>query len=311
MQASCGRAFDLEKYAVRSIHIHRSALFATSLAVLALAACSGLDTLNSLAPDEGYKTSTGIVFDDATGLRLDVYRPDKPAADPQGAPVVVFFYGGRWEDGTREQYKFAGAALATRGFVAVVPDYRKYPQVRFPAFLIDSAKLVLMGHSSGAYNAAMLALNPDYLKLGGADRAWLRGMIGLAGPYDFMPITDPDLRDIFGPPEDFEKSQPILQVDGRNPPMLLIHGEDDTTVLVKNTLNLYDRIRRANGTVEKVTYPHLSHGRIVASMSDSTIVGTLAGRTDLMTYVTEFIKRVTASAPRSQQEQYGIETAPR
>jgi acetyl esterase/lipase len=288
--------------------------------LLVLAGCSTQQALNYATPDSGYRLATNIVYDGANRLALDVYSPEHP----HNAPLVVFFYGGRWEQEStkpKEDYKFVGEALAERGFVAVIADYRLYPQVRFPAFLQDCAKavvwahenaqqygadvskLVLLGHSAGAYNAAMLALNPQYLKDAGGDRGWLRGMIGLAGPYDLLPITDPDLRDLFWPPENYEQTQPVYWVDGRNPPLLLLHGEDDDTVNIKNTRSLAERVQRAGGPVETVIYPKMSHRWIIA-----TLASRLQGRSDVMSYVSEFVQRVTSAAPRPPQEDYGIRT---
>ncbi len=287
-------------------------------AALALGACTSNGMLNSFTPDDDYKLATDIAYD-TNGDKLDVYTP----THAQNAPVVVFLPGGRWEqDSTlpKEKYRFVGQALSAKGFIAMVPNYRTYPQVRFPAFILDSAravvwahtnakyyggdasKIIVLGHDAGAYNAAMLALNPDYLKQAGGDRAWLRGAIGLAGAYDFLPITDPDLRDLFGPPESFEATQPILYADGGNPPMLLMSGQDDTIVPVSNTNNLYDRIRRNNGTVDKVIYPKMSHGRIL-----ETLATRLQSESDVMNYVVTFVQHNTGAPPK--QNNYGIQTS--
>ena len=297
-------------------------LFTFVAALLLLSGCSGQEVLNRLTTDEGYQLASNIVFDEANNLALDVYSP----ANTKNAPVVIFFFGGRWEEGDKSQYKFVGQALAARGFVAVLPNYRLYPRVKFPGFLTDNAravrwvhnnaakygadpdKIVLMGHSAGAYNAAMLAMNPEYLKAGGADRAWVRGMIGLSGPYDFLPITDPDLRDLFGPPESFELTQPVLYADGRNPPMLLMHGEDDDTVFAKNTHSLAARIQKAGGPVETVFYPKMSHSKIIASVATATVARVAVGETDVMFYVADFVKRVTSGGAQKTPSQSGLQT---
>lgn len=266
---------------------------------LALSACSGQQVLNTLSAGGDYQLASNVVYDDATGGRLDIYSPE----GLKQAPTILFLYGARWSEGyKKEDYKFIGKAFADRGYVTVIPDYRKYPEVRFPAFVEDaakalkwthnniykyggsSAKLFVMGHSSGAHMAAMLALNDEYLKAVGGSRGWLKGMIGLAGPYDFLPLTAPDLRDIFGPPEEFEKSQPIFYVDGKNPPMLLIHGEDDEVVAVKNTRNLAQAVAAAGGRVDTVIYPELSHRLIVGSLAT-----TLQGRSDVMPNILGFV----------------------
>jgi len=285
-----------------------------ALVLFAAAGCSGQQLLNSFTPSGGYRYAQGLPYDPARHLTLDVYTP----VNARREPVVVFFYGGRWTGGAAAEFRFVGQALASRGFVAVLPEYRHYPDARFPAFVQDAAravrwtqqqigryggdpdKLFVMGHSSGAHLAAMLALDPEFLAEAGGDRAKLRGMIGLAGPYDFLPLTDADLRDMFGPPERYELSQPISYVDGDNPPLLLLHGEDDTTVRVKNTRNLAAAVQRAGGPVEAVIYPEMSHPWILA-----TLAAPLRSQSDVLDRVAEFVRRQSAASPS-----LGIETEP-
>ena len=274
-----------------------------------LGGCSGQRLLNTLTFETNYTRATNIVFDPSTGLKADVYTPQ----GAKNAPVVVFFFGGRWSEGDKDLYEFVGGALAKQGFVAIVPNYRLYPAVKFPAFVEDSAKAVrwahdnaeryggdagrlfVMGHSSGAYNAAMLASDESYLKAVGGSRKWLSGMIGLAGPYDFLPFTDADIIDMFGPPERFEQTQPINHVDGKNPPLLLLHGEDDTSVWPKNSKNFAAKVKAAGGSVEIVLYPKMSHSWIVASLSQL-----LQGRSDVMTYAADFVMRKSGLRPDPQ-----------
>ena len=280
----------------------RSFLMLAALA--ALAGCTGTGLLNAITPSGGYRAAEGIVYDSQLHLSLDLYQP--PGAS--GAPVVVFFYGGRWEEGSPQDFRFVGQALSSRGYVTVIPDYRHYPAVKYPAFVQDAAaavrwtlsqvqryggdpkKVFLMGHSSGAHLAAMLALDPEFL---GKDRERIKGMIGLAGPYDFMPLTDPDLRDMFGPPEKFELSQPISYVDGSNPPLLLLHGENDDRVWVKNTRNLAAAVKRAGGPVETVIYESMSHAWIVA-----TLAAPLRGQSDVLDQIKAFVDREAVAPPR-------------
>ncbi|MGH8462414.1 MAG: alpha/beta hydrolase [Stenotrophobium sp.] len=289
----------------KAITFHK--IFAALSGLLMLAGCSGAQIINAITPQHGYQRARDISFGDH-GLKLDVYTPTAATA----APLIVFFYGGSWEASEtldKSQYKFVGQALAEQGYVVVIPEYRVYPQVKYPEFLDDSAqavkwahdhaaeygadpgKLVLMGHSAGAYNAAMLALDPVYLQAAGVNRAWVRGMIGLAGPYDFLPITDPILQTIFGPADQWPLTQPIHYVDGRQPPMLLIAGDDDNIVYVKNTRNLYRRIIESGGKAKEVIYPGLGHIQIVARLSTW-----LPGHANLMMQITEFVDAVTAAA---------------
>jgi acetyl esterase/lipase len=165
----------------RKIMISRSLV---GLFALLLGACASPQMANRMAADSGYKLVENQPYERSRGLDLDVYYPPQAA----GAPVVVFFHGGRWTLGNKAEFRFVGQALASRGFVAVIPNVRQYPKVRFPDFVDDAAhavrwarenargyggdpdQLFVMGHSSGAHIAALLALNPEYLKAAGGDR---------------------------------------------------------------------------------------------------------------------------------------------
>lgn len=202
-------------------------------------------------------------------------------------PTIVFFYGGDWQSGLKEDYLFVGEAFASKGYVTVIPDYRLYPEVRYPAFLEDGAAAVawvrantgrlevqdgpiyLVGHSAGAYIAAMLTLDPRWLSQSGDSVCdTVAATVGLAGPYDFLPLTDAALKDIFGPKESRARTQPINHVDGSAPPMLLTSGRDDTTVRPGNTGRLAERIRRAGGTVGVRYYDDIGHVALVASLAE-------------------------------------------
>ncbi len=214
--------------------------------------------------------------------RLDIYLP--PAATAKPWPVIVFFYGGKWTTGKKEYYAFVGHALATRGYMVVIPDYRQYPDVRFPAFIEDTAaatawtvknitayggdsgRVYLSGHSSGAHMAALVAADPRYLAAYDLQRTAIRAFAGLAGPYDFVP-EEPDLKDMFGPPERYPQMQVTTFIDGGQPPMLLQHGADDDTVWQLNLEKLKSGIDRAGGVVETRIYPDMGHAGIVANLS--------------------------------------------
>jgi acetyl esterase/lipase len=199
---------------------------------------------------------------------------------------VVFFYGGNWSAGDRAMYRFVGASLAERGCIVVVPDYRLFPQVRFPTFLEDCAmatrwafdqrtalhadprRFFLMGHSAGAYNAAMLGLDPQWLSAVQLQpRRDLAGVIGISGPYDFLPLRDDDLKQTFGQQDRLARTQPINFVNGSNPPMLLLQGDADDTVGPRNTRNLAARIRARGGQVEERIYPGIGHATIAGALA--------------------------------------------
>ena len=196
-----------------------------SLWAAALAACSPVKLLNAAIPSSGYKKTGAIAYGTDPRQELDVYVPAAPAAATR--PVVVFFYGGSWQNGDRANYLFVAQALTSRGYVAVLPDYRTYPETAFPGFVDDAAaavrwtrdhahefggdpaRLFVMGHSAGAHLAALIATDPRYLAAQAMSKADLRGMIGLAGPYDFLPIKDRTLLDVFLPARAHKASQSI------------------------------------------------------------------------------------------------------
>ncbi len=281
-------------------------------ALVLLSACSGLSVLNAISPHGGYGSLQNIRYG-AADESLDVYTP----AHPVDAPVVVFLYGGSWQTKIsypKANYRFLGEALAARGYVTVIPDYRLYPAVRYPDFLDDCARavvwahaharayggdpnrIVVMGHSAGAYNAAMLALDPGYMQQAGGERNWIKAMIGLAGPYDFLPLDDADLEQVFAPAKPLETSQPINHVDGHNPPMLLMAGENDSVVYAKNSRNLYARIKAAGGPVEEVIFPEMSHAKIIA-----TTATRLQFDSDVMPHIVDFVQRSVGTTTQAQR----------
>jgi acetyl esterase/lipase len=256
---------------------------AAAVTVGALAACSPLTAINALSPAGGARTTLGLAYGSGPRFKLDIYQPANVTA---ASPVVVFFYGGNWTTGERGDYAFVGRALASRGIVAVIPDYRLYPEVRYPDFLDDSAravawtakniagyggdpnKLFLMGHSAGAYNAAMLALDQRYLGKQGMATASLAGWIGLAGPYDFLPIENRTARPVFHFPDTPVESQPVNHIGGAVLPTLLIAANKDKLVNpVRNTGGLAIRLRAAGVPVEEVYYDGVSHTTLVASIA--------------------------------------------
>lgn len=250
-----------------------------ALALLCLlSGCSKLALFDTLvAKDEGSeRVACDVAFGDHPRQQLDIYRPTQAGASP--APVLVFIYGGAWKDGDKDLYTFAGRAFAARGFVTVVPDYRLVPEVHFPDYLTDNARairwvadrieryggdprrIVLVGHSAGAYNAAMLALRADYLRDVGVDPRVIRGVAGISGPYDFFPFDDQLAIDAMGRAEDPGlNTQPIRWVDPADPPMLLVTGTADPTVKPRNTRALAAALREAGVRVETRFYEDRDH----------------------------------------------------
>lgn len=250
---------------------------------LGLFACSPLTVINALTPSSSYSFKTDIAYGSDSRQKLDIYMPVVSQGKP---PVVVFFYGGSWNSGKRQDYRFVGEALASRGIMAVLADYRINPQVVYPAFIEDSAqavswtarhiaeyggdtqRLYLMGHSAGAYNAAMVALDQRWLAQSGLSPAILKGWIGLAGPYDFLPIDVEEVKPSFLYPNTPLDSQPINHVSANAPSTLLIAGKTDTVVKPKrNTLRLAKALQGKGVEVEVIMYPNISHTKLVGAIA--------------------------------------------
>lgn len=256
------------------------------LAVLALvtAACSPLGALNAFSPGDGgsVRLAEGAAYGADVRQKLDIYAPTRAAP---GTPVVVFFYGGSWSSGRRQDYAFAARAIASRGLVVVVPDYRLVPQVRFPAFVQDAAsavrwtqlnvsryggdpaRMAVMGHSAGAYIAAMVALDGKWLREAGAPPGTVKAWVGLSGPYDFYPFDVKASQDAFGPYPDPHATQPIAFARADAPPALLVHGLADTTVKPRNSEALAAALRARGAVAELKLYPGLSHTDTLVALS--------------------------------------------
>lgn len=223
-------------------------------------------------------------------------------------PVIIWLYGGGWYSGARDDYGFAGRAFARQGFIVVIPDYRIVPEGHWPDFLQDSAaavawtekhiaehggdpgRIALAGHSAGAYNAVMLALDPQWMREAGSDASAIRGVAALAGPYDFLPFEKGGRADVaMGDIRPAERTQPIQFVRGDAPPLWLGHGTADTVVRVRNSQNLAAAMQRAGGTATLRTYEGLSHNDLVMALT-----GPLAYKGPILSEATDFLRGATA-----------------
>ena len=255
-------------------------------AVLMLGGCRTVlfGALNSTDQHSGIDVDRHLVFAPSQHLCLDVYRPEHAT----GAPIVVFFYGGDWTHGKRQWYRFVGAALAAHGIITVIPDYRKYPLVRLDGFMQDAAHAVawtydhaarfggdpqdlfVMGHSSGAQIAGLLATDRTWLAADGLSLHSLAGFIGLAGVYDFVPIPprDANMRRIFGTrPREQRRADPITFVQRGDPPMLLVQGTDDREVRAGRSVALARKAQAVGDDAELKLYPGVGHMALVFALS--------------------------------------------
>lgn len=271
---------------MKPIYLIALALVASIALVIATTSPPALlNMLNAAWPgDDGVeRVATAVPYGDAKGPQLDVWAPSAKSTEKR--PVLIFFYGGGWAKGDRAAYGFAAKAFAAKGFIVVVPDYDKVPQVRFPIFVKQGAeaikwtrdnierfggdpdRITLSGHSAGAHIAAMLTLDSHYLADIGVDPGIIRATVGLSGPYDFYPFDKKRSIDAMGQwPRPLE-TQPVTYARKDAPPMMLITGTDDVTVRPRNAQSLNRKLLGVGAPVKLVEYPGQGHEDIVMALS--------------------------------------------
>lgn len=267
----------------------RRGILAATLGSISLgslaAACSPLGLLNTLGPrDQGVgRVARDLTYGDDPRQKFDLYGPRWTPGQPT-LPVIVFFYGGGWDSGSRSLYGWAAQALAARGFLVALPDYRVVPQVVFPAFIEDAARatakvsevagqyggdparLGVAGHSAGAHLAMMIALDRRYMDAVGQPDL-IKAAAGLAGPYEFLPFDVPSSINAFGRAPDPTMTQPVTFVRADAPPLWLGHGTDDDVVHDDDTIILNQRMKAIGGRSEAKLYPGLNHADMIATFS--------------------------------------------
>lgn len=233
------------------------------------------------AVDPGVRKHANLPYADGERKKLDIYRPEDTSGGP--APVVMFIYGGGWQAGDRFEYEFVGRALAANGFVAVVPDYRLFPEVKYPEFLEDNAQAMkwiedniagyggdrnrffVAGHSAGAYNSVMLGLDGSFRQEYGVTMP-IRAIAGISGPYNFYPFEYGEVRSVFGEAPNPEGTQPVNLVSAESPPMLLVSGTSDPIVRRQNTEAMAQRLRAQGVWVTEKYYEGAGHLEPIIAM---------------------------------------------
>lgn len=273
--------------------------------LLGLSSCSGLDMLDALTPSGEMTAHKDISFADHERGKMDIYTP----VNAQGPhPVVLWLYGGSWSSGHKQGYRFIAEWLTRLGYVVAVPDYRLHPDVRYPEFLNDNAKalawvsdpqnmkaynanascVVVMGHSAGAYNAAMLSYDMRWREMAQANGHAIKGFVGLAGPYDFYPFDGEVTRSVFGHARPAELTQPVHHVGREDDvPALLLHGLEDETVRPQNAQSLAQKLWDSGAQAELHLLEDTDHREVLTALSS-----TLA-REDIRKLVSTFMKRTT------------------
>jgi len=246
-----------------------------------LPACSPLALVNITVPNDTYRSVTNISYGAKSQQKLDIYKPSKLRHNT----VVVFLYGGSWKRGHRSHYRFVGEAFASRGFITVIPNYRVYPEVQFPRFIEDAAaaigwvqhhiakhggnakKIVLVGHSAGAHIAALLALDPRYLKAAGVSQKFIAGTVGIAGPYAIDPSQHRSIRSIFETAKNPRNIRPINFVHANAAPMLLLHGAEDNLVDAENSRELAQRLQKVGSSVTYIPFANTGHVGVLLALA--------------------------------------------
>ena len=297
----------------RPMAINRTAVRFFALLTTASVACAPAlaSVLNLSVPRSGYQVVRDLPYGTDPRQRLDIYVPDGLKTK---APVILFFYGGFWQSGSKSLYLYLGQAFASEGIIVAVADYRLYPQVRYPDFVRDGANafawleanvaqyggdpesIFVAGHSAGAYIAAMLAGDPTWLREASVDPARVRGVIGISGPYNILPLRDRNMIAIFGG-ADLPETQPIARIDGKRPPMLLATGTADTTVSPRNTADFAQKLQLFDSPVEVKTYSGVDHVGIMLSLASG-----FREKTTLRQDIIDFVRREAATSPSSPAE---------
>lgn len=261
--------------------VRRCFRFAALSLVASLCGCSPRQGVESLVLYDRVVRSADIAYGTDARQRLDVYRERRT---PTAAPVVVFIYGGRWKFGSKRDYLLIGNALARLGWVVVIPDYRLFPAVRYPAWVDDGAsavrwtrdnvtrfggdstRIIVVGHSAGAHSVTMLALDEHFLRNAGVPANVIRGFVSLAGPVDTT-WTAPDVQELMGPREGWPATYPRNFIDGNEPPLLLLHGAADVVVSPGNSTRLAERILARGGCARVSVYPRIGHVEIALALA--------------------------------------------
>jgi len=241
----------------------------------------GIFVINFPTLFSNQKVVRNLSFGSNYGSKLDLYYPKK---SDKPSPVIVFFHGGKWMNGKKQDYRFVADAFTKKGYIVIIPDYVKYPITKFPTWQEDGAKAVVwaynnvknyngdknnlfvMGHSAGAHIGALLATNNEYLLKQKASRSYIKAFVGIAGPYNFIP-DDKDLEDMFAPKENYPNMQVSTYIDGKQPPMLLLWGEKDKDVGKSNLDKLENTLKQKGGKYDIKIYPNIDHIDIIAALS--------------------------------------------
>lgn len=224
-------------------------------------------------------------------LMLDLYRPKGRSASP--LPCIVVVHGGGWRNGDKQRFARHAAYLASQGFVTACIGYRLLPEVGIPECVqdakaavrwvranasrhgIDPERIGAIGGSAGAHLVAMLGTSHKVGKLEGAGgnpgvSSRVQAVVAMAAPTDLTTRMDRTGLDA----GTAKAMSPMTYVDRDSAPLLLLHGEADTAVPLRESELILAKYQAAGAAAELVKNPG-GHGfwnqdRFTESMDRAT-----------------------------------------
>ena len=273
------------------------------LCIFLSAGCSPFKVADVLSPYSGYEVITNVPYGTLERQKLDIYTPTKKQ---KSSDIIIFIYGGSWKSGEKSNYRFIAQPFTNAGFITIVPNYRLYPEVRFPEFNKDVAKavawvhrnlsnstgpknIVLVGHSAGAHIAALISLDPKYLEVEGLSPSIIKTWVSLAGPLAFNPLKTRSTRPIFETvKDDIKQAQPINFSRKNSRPAVLFHGKKDTTVYEKNAILTAQALKKNDNRVIQKSFAGIGHIGLLLSIARPDLLGL-----DLVKEITRSISKLS------------------
>ena len=240
----------------------------------------GSYALNRLTPRKGYSVQENVAYGLRARHRLDLFRTQTPR---EHRPLIVFVHGGAWMHGDKKDYRFIGEAFAKEGFDVAVINYHLAPEHIFPAsiddlslalnylnvhqlkYQISTEKVVLMGHSAGAFNVMSALYHPKPYEI--QCRSQITAIIGLAGPYHFDYKGDPICADAFDQNRPYQEVMPYYFVEPNTVKHYLLVAENDDVVGLSNAVDLDRRLKEKGNYSQLWTVPRIGHISMIGSVS--------------------------------------------
>ena len=227
-------------------------------------------------------------------LKLDVYRPDGKIR----TPLIVWVHGGAWRSGSKKEMPLG--KLVEEGYAVASVDYRLSTQAKFPAQIHDikaairflrvqgqqwgllPKKIVIAGDSAGGHLAALVGVSNGSAELEGTigndrkESSDVQGIISFYGAANLTTILNqstPHGLDVRVPaldlllggqptdvPELARLASPVFHVDANDPPLLLLHGDQDPQMPINQSHELCGAYEKVKAPVEFMVVHGAAHG---------------------------------------------------